>query len=270
MTLLALGIFALGLAAGGVGGLLGLGGGIFIVPGLSLLFGVPMKGAIAASSLCVIATSLGASSVYVREGVANVRLGILLQIATAAGALGGGLASVAIHPQWLSLIFAAVAIYVAYAMRFTSKASEPVSGEGPYCGDFYDQSAACQVQYQPHHLSTGMAGSVGAGFLAGLLGVGGGVIQVPIMSRLMGVPLKAAIGTSSFMMGATAATSALVYYAHGFVEASVAVPAVLGVFLGARLASTFGSRAKRHVLEIAFQIFLVLVALYMGYKAFVP
>lgn len=260
-------VLLLGLLAGGVGGLLGLGGGIFIVPALTLLFGVPMKTAIAASAVSVIATSLGASTVYVRRHVANIKLGMALQVFTAAGALLGGLIAVAIDVKWLQVIFSLVCVYVAYSMRKAPVAKTGEDVGGPYCSSYHDPAANCEVRYEPRKLSLGMIVSVVAGALSGLLGIGGGAVQVPVMTQAMGLPLKAATATSSFMIGVTAATGASVYFRHGLVDPKFTVPVVLGVFVGARIASHFAGRVKQKSMLVAFQVILVVVAGNMLWKA---
>jgi uncharacterized protein len=261
-------VFLLGLLAGGVGGLLGLGGGIFIVPALTLLFGVPMKTAIAASAVSVIATSLGASTVYVRRHVANIKLGMALQVATASGALLGGLIAVAIDVKWLQVIFSAVCIYVGYSMREVPLVETCDEVDGPYCSSYHDPAANGEVRYEPRKLSLGMIVSVAAGCLSGMLGIGGGAVQVPVMTKAMGLPLKAAMATSSFMIGVTAATGASVYFRHGLVDPAITVPVVLGVFAGARVASHYASRVQQKAMLLAFQIILVVVAANMLWKAF--
>jgi uncharacterized membrane protein YfcA len=259
-------MFAGGFAAGVFGSLLGLGGGVLIVPLLTLVFGLDLRAAVGVSLVCVIMTSSAAAGVYLERHVANLRLGMSLELFTAIGALVGASIAFLIDERVLSVLFAALLGYVAFSMvrgggaRETDgnedAASEP--GPGPVPGAALgDGSAARRVvdtrsaflasvsgpDYQVRRLGTGIVGSTGAGVVSALLGIGGGTIKVPLMNLAMGVPMRVAIATSNLMIGITAAASAVVYLVRGEIDPYVAGPTAIGVFLGA----TVGSRASHRI-----------------------
>jgi uncharacterized protein len=258
------------IAAGFVGAMLGLGGGIILVPGLTLLFHYDVKIAVAASLVSVIATSSAAATVYVSERFTNIRLGMLLEVATTSGALIGGLVAVHVPSKYLYFTFAAILIYAGTMMlrgrRESSgqpMTSAPTNGLGE---TYYDPYREKTVSYEVTKVPTGLAGSLGAGLISGLLGVGGGIIKVPLMNLAMRVPMKAAIATSNFMIGVTAATGAIVFWLNGKVDPAVAAPTVIGVLIGARLGTRVAGRAKSRYLVLAFVLFIALTAVQMVLK----
>ncbi|MGA7732878.1 MAG: sulfite exporter TauE/SafE family protein, partial [Chloroflexia bacterium] len=217
------GLAAMGLVAGLLGALLGLGGGVFVVPALTLLFGVPTSTAIGTSNVAVVATSTGGASTYIRNRLTNIRLGLLLLTSTTVAALASSLLVSVLPAQVLSGLFAAVLIYVAYTMLvggrqsmnpqssvLSPQSSNDTLGLG---GSYYDPATGKTEQYTPRRVGTGIGTSALAGVIAGLLGVGGGIVQMPVMNLLMGIPLKVATGTSNFMIGVTATSAAFVRYA---------------------------------------------------------
>ena len=238
--------------AGVLGSMLGLGGGVFIVPVLSLFFGISLKTAIAASAVAVVTNSIVGSTIHLRNRFTNLRLAMLMEIATTIGALGGGFIAVLISPNALRAVFGLVLLYVCYAMLRRSTGHGVVQAAGPdplqVGASYHDPASGNDVHYVPHNLSLGLPISAIAGVLSGLLGIGGGVVKVPIMNTIMGVPVKAAAGTSTFMVGITVAASAWVYYSHGYIDPQVTVPAVLGVIVGAQTGASLARRAKSEVL----------------------
>jgi uncharacterized membrane protein YfcA len=234
--------------AGVLGSMLGLGGGVFIVPILSIFFGTELKTAIAASAVAVVANSVVGSTVHLRNRFTNLRLAVLMEIATTAGALGGGFIAVLISPNALRAVFGLVLLYVSYAMLRRSTVHETaasVRSDPLRAGaTFHDPASGCDIAYVPKNLAYGLPVSSIAGVLSGLLGIGGGVVKVPIMNTIMGVPVKAAAGTSTFMVGITVSASAFVYYSHGYIDPRVTVPALLGVIVGARTGATLARRVR--------------------------
>lgn len=257
----------LAVAAGFVGALLGLGGGIVLVPGLTLLFGYPIKVAIAASLISVIATSSSAATVYVRERFTNIRLGMLLEITTTAGALVGGILAVYIGRRYLYFIFAAMLLYSGFSMlrdrRSPLGPSESDAPEPNLNGSFVDPATGKTVSYVVSKVPVGLIGGWIAGIISGLLGVGGGIIKVPLMNLVMHVPMKAAIATSNFMIGVTAAAGALVYWANGLIDPAVAAPSAIGVLIGARLGTKVAGIARARALTIIFVVFIIVTAVQM-------
>lgn len=272
-----------GFGAGVFGSLLGLGGGILIVPLLTVGFGLPFREAVGISLVCVIVTSSAAAGVYLERHTANLRLGMLLEVFTATGALLGGLVAFLLPERVLAGLFAALLAYTAFSMLRRSRApaasaSLPVADEGPGAarGSAPDagpprRTLADTVSgpgYRPRRLGVGAGGSLGAGVISALLGVGGGIVKVPLMHLAMGVPLKVATATSNLMIGVTAAASAVVYLLRGGVDPYVAGPTAVGVFAGAMLGSRLAARIDVRILRLLFVGVLVLTAVQMAWRAF--
>jgi len=260
-------IFFVGLIVGGLGSMLGIGGGVLLIPLLTGLFHIPIKTAIGASIVSVIATSSAAGTVYVGRGLAHTRLSMVLEIATTTGALAGGITAVLISPHLLEVAFAVLLIYVAYSLRGLSIHERSNSPTGLLDTNYIDPFTGKTVTYGVHNLPQGMGASFLAGNISGLLGIGCGIIKVPIMNLVMGVPLRAAIATSNFMIGITAATSALIYYQHGYLDPRIAIPTSLGVLIGAQMGTRVGGKLKSQRLKQVFQILLLVFAIQMIYQA---
>lgn len=246
--------------------MVGLGGGVFLVPVLALFLRIPIHQAIAASLMAVVATSTTAAIAYLRDDLTNVRLGMTLETMTVAGALGGGLVGAVLSREVLSAVFGAVMVAVsAYLLvRRTGEAAvEAGQDPGVLGASYQDKSLGKTVTYRVRRLPAGMAASLVAGLVSGLLGVGGGFLKVPVMVLAMRVPVRAAICTSSFMIGVTACTSALVYVARGLVDPVVTAPVVLGVVVGAYIGSRLAQRVKSSVLTVMLAAVLFALAIQM-------
>lgn len=258
-------------AAGVLGALLGLGGGIVLVPALILLLNVPEKAAVATSLLGVIATSVTASTSHLRYRYANISLGMWLTSGTVVGALLGSVIFHMMNPRWIALIFALMQGYVAWTLSRPRR--ERLSDEAntatvnAYSGRFVDFATGRTVEYTPVRMGIGWATSVLAGVLSALLGVGGGFINVPVMNLLMDVPLKAAAATSSFIIGITGSVSAAIYLLHGYVDPALAAPSVLGVMAGAHLGAALSRRLHSRVLRYMLIVLLVISAVRMAWRA---
>lgn len=267
-------VFLIALGSGIIGALLGIGGGVILVPLLVLFLDIPIKTAVATSLVGVVATSLSASSIYIRQGLTNIRLAMLLEPATTFGAVLGSLTAVWLREDVLALLFSAVAFYTAGAMftRQPEKIHSPPSCKDPeedrlnLSSSFIDGSTNETVRYQPVHLVAGFGISVFAGGLSGLLGIGGGLVKVPTMRIIMGLPLKAATSTSSFMVGITATAGAFVYLLRGYVRYDLAALAVFGIFFGARAGAQIACRIRARHLNLVFVIFMFAVAVQMLLK----
>lgn len=247
--------------------MVGLGGGVFIVPALSLFLRVPIHQAIAASLMAVVATSTTAAVAFLRDDLTNVRLGMTLETMTVTGALGGGLVGAVLSREALSAVFgsvmAGVSVYLLVRQRTGGAAIEAVQEPGLLGARYHDKSLGKTVTYRVRRLPAGMAASLLAGMVSGLLGVGGGFLKVPVMVLAMRVPVRAAVSTSSFMIGVTACTSALVYAARGLVDPVTTVPVVLGVVVGAYLGSRLAQRVKSSVLTVMLAVVLFALAIQM-------
>jgi len=241
-------LFATGVGAGALGALIGVGGGIVLVPVLSLAFGVPLQHAVAVSLACVIASSTGAAAAYVRDHRIDVRLGMQLELFTVAGAIAGAFVAPLLPKAAIEILFGLMVIPVVRSLLRPAPAEEVARVEG---------------RGGARNLPLGCAASFGAGTLSAVLGIGGGPIKVPVMTLILGVPFKVATATSNFMIGVTAAASVFVYLSRGLLDLGIAVPTVLGVIAGA----TFGARLMPHVptrlLKKVFAVVLGLVGAQM-------
>lgn len=265
-----------GVVAGGFGSMLGIGGGIFLVPLLVLGFHYPAQVAVAASLAAVVGTSSTGSSVYVARGLANMRLGMTLELATTTGAVAGGLTAAVVSEDAVLWVFAVVAAVIAVVMlRRGPRAGVPrrragrVGGEdvGRLGGYTTDEASGERSGYGVHRLPFGLGASFVAGNVSGLLGVGGGFLKVPVMSIAMGVPLRVAAATSNMMIGVTAAASLVIYLERGFLQPLIAAPVALGVTLGAVVGARLSGRVRSTVLARVFGIVLLVVALQMALAA---
>ena len=258
-----------GAVAGVFGSLLGLGGGVLIVPLLTLGFGLPLREAVGVSLVCVIMTSSAAAGVYLERHVANLRLGMTLELFTALGALIGGSVAFLLDERVISLLFAGLLGYVAFTMaraRGSSRlqetaATEPPTGIDPPPATILDRLSG--DGYRVRNLGRGVVGATGAGIASALLGIGGGIIKVPLMHLSMGVPLRVATATSNLMIGITAAASTVIYVIHGGIDPYVAGPTAIGVFLGATAGSRLSHRVNVDLLRIVLVVVLAYTAVQM-------
>jgi uncharacterized protein len=257
---------ASGVAAGLFGAMLGLGGGVLIVPILTLGFGLPLTTAVGISLISVIATSTGAAAINVRAGRADVRLGITLGAGTVIGALVGAVVAGVLPDRVIAGIFAALLAYTAITMlrrlRRTTSDSEPAEVVDPAAPD-----GPAAPAYRSRRLPAALGGSFVAGNLSGLLGVGGGIVTVPIVHVVMGAPMHVAVATSNFMIGITAAAGAYAYLFRGDVDPRLAGPVVLGVAFGAAIGAALAPRVQATWLVVTFVIVVAYVAVQMGLRA---
>jgi uncharacterized membrane protein YfcA len=242
-----------------------------VVPALTLLMGVSIQKAIAASIVSVIATSSGAAASYVSERIANMRLGMVLEIATVVGALTGAFLADWVSGRALFLTFAAVLAYTVWSMirpkaGAVEPAEDPLADRLMLHGSYYDRSLGRQVDYRVSRTKLGLAVSYLAGVSSGLLGIGGGVLKVPVMNLAMGMPIKACTATSNFMIGVTAASSAAVYLMRGEVLPFVAAPVAVGVLLGARTGARLMAGMKNSSVRYIFVAVLTVSAVQMLLK----
>ena len=269
MTPLAFVLWALlaSLAAGLIGSLLGLGGGIIIIPTLTLWLHIDIRYAIGASIVSVIATSSGAAATYVRERLANLRVAMVLELATTTGALSGAFLAGRIPTRWLYLIFGAVMAYSSVMMFRKLSGGPPRSSRpAPWAdrlrlhGSYYDEALGREVAYRVVSTRIGLGLMYVAGIVSGLLGIGSGVLKVPAMDLAMGLPVKVSTATSNFMIGVTAAASAGIYFTRGDIDPFVAAPVATGVLLGAAVGSRWLGRLRGSTVRAVFVVVLLWVA----------
>lgn len=264
---LALIIFAAGALAGSLGALLGIGGGIFLVPFLNLGLNLPLQAAAAISLTTVIATSSSVSARRAGKQLINVRLGMVLEVATAAGSLLGGLTAQMLPQSALQMMFGVMSAIVAVIMLSRlgrrNVILDPTVDPGVLGGRFHENESGGTVTYRMKRLPVALVASFLAGNVSSLLGVGGGVIKVPVLNAWCGIPMRAAAATSAFMIGVTATAGAVIYYGHGQLVPELAAAAVLGVQLGSWGGLRFGARASAKWLKILMAGVLVVVSVLM-------
>jgi uncharacterized membrane protein YfcA len=265
-------LLAVGLAAGFLGALTGLGGGVIVTPALTLLLGIDMRYAIGASLLSAIATSSGAASAYVREGYSNVRIGMFLEVATTFGALTGAYLALHIPTSALAVIFGLVLLQSAWlaarepAHSGGASTSDPLAVRlrlnGQYPSAQYP-TAQGMLAYHVQRVKLGFALMFGAGAISGLLGIGSGSLKVIAMDRAMRIPFKVSTTTSNFMIGVTAAAGAGVYLKRGYLDPGLAMPVILGVLAGSLGGARVLAGASTKVLRLVFAGVVGLMAVEM-------
>lgn len=264
--LVAIGSFGAGL----LGAVTGLGGGIVVVPMLTLLFHVDIRYAIGASLVSVIATSSGAAAAYVREGYTNVRIGIFLEVATTVGALVGAALAHVVPTSALAVLFGLVLLYSAYRSLLGHEEQGDVPPTDPWAdrlrlhGDYPVEGE--MTPYLVHRVPAGFSLMFVAGTLSALLGIGSGVVKVLAMDRTMRLPFKVSTTTSNFMIGVTAAASAGIYLHRGYIEPTIAFPVMLGVLAGALLGARLLAGADVVWLRRIFTVVVCVLAVEMLYK----
>ena len=264
---LALIIFAAGTIAGALGAVLGLGGGVFLVPFFNLVLGFPFSAAAAISLTTVIATSSTVSAARAGKQLINMKLGMLLEVATAAGSFLGGVTAQFVSQSALQRLFGFVAVIVALIMlsrlRRRNVILDPAADPGVLGGRYYEDESGGMVTYRVKRLPLAVVASFVAGNVSSLLGIGGGIIKVPVLNAWCGIPLRAAGATSAFMIGVTATAGATIYYGHGQLEPALAAAAVLGVQLGSWGGMRFGAAASAKWLKILMAAVLFIVSAMM-------
>lgn len=256
------GLLVLGCGSGILGALFGIGGGIIFVPVLTLVFGVDPIHAVAISLVGIIAGSVGASSVYISKGQSNVRLGLLLEITTATGAIIGAVVAAYLDEWILMVIFSVIVIYSGIRMILNpEKTIEPVEGEDtPLTFEYRDDDGATK-RYQVQHPAGGMAMCTVAGMISSMTGVGGGAVKVPLMNIYMHVPIKVASPTSNYMIGITAFSGAITYLLAGQVQLDYAAGVAIGAFVGSLIGTAITSRISTRHLRKYFSVVLFVMAI---------
>lgn len=256
--------------AGFLGALTGLGGGVVLVPMLSLLLGVDIRYAVGASLVSVIATSSGAAAAYVKEGISNIRIGMFLEIATTLGALAGATLATRVSTGIISIVFGLVLIASAFlswksrATQETESAPDPLATKLQLNGSFPEGNSVRTYNVQRVPLGWGLM--FGAGTLSGLLGIGSGAMKVLAMDQAMKIPFKVSTTTSNFMIGVTAAASAGIYLSRGYIDPGLSMPVMLGVLAGSLLGTRVLVQTHPKHLRRVFSLVIVALGLEMLYK----
>ncbi len=264
-------------AAGVLGSLIGLGGGVVIVPVLTLLYGVDIRLAIGASIVSVIATSSGAAAAYVRERMTNLRVGMFLEIATTTGAVSGAYLTTLLPTRFLFAFFGLVLAYSSFTTFKRRHVAQPlaVSSDGianyfDLHGSYYDPAEDQEIAYKVTGTKLGLFLMYVAGLVSALLGIGSGALKVPAMDGAMHLPMKVSSSTSNFMIGVTAAASAAVYFARGQIDPIIAAPVAIGVLAGATVGARVLGRVASKTVRLVFVVVLVIISLEMLQKGLLP
>jgi hypothetical protein len=267
-------LFAGSLLAGLLGALTGLGGGVVLVPLLTLAFHVDIRYAIGASLISVIATSSGAAAAYVREGFSSIRIGMFLEVATTVGAIFGAFLASRVPTHALAVIFGVVLLYSAWlswqqrrCMEVEDSTPNPWSDRLRMSGSYPDGRGG-QCDYTVDRIPAGFATMFGAGTLSGLLGIGSGAVKVLAMDRIMRIPFKVSTTTSNFMIGVTAAASAGIYLQRGYIDPGLAFPVMLGVLAGSLLGARYLAKARVSVLRSIFTLVILALGIEMIVNGF--
>jgi uncharacterized membrane protein YfcA len=272
-----LSIFLMSILAGLIGAVFGLGGGILIIPFLTLVEGVPVPYAIGASIVSVVATSSASAATYVQDRLTNLRLGMFLEVGTVLGAITGAFVAGFLAPSILFVLFGLMLIY-ASAIMIAGRRIDFPSGVVPdktaqrlrLGSEYFDPATGATSRYEVTNTLRTLGISGIAGVVSGLLGVGGGIISVPTMNLLSKVPVKVASATSNFMIGVTAAASSTVYFVRGDIQPLLVAPLMIGVVIGAALGTRLLRRTPPLKVKLLFAILLVTISVLMILKGFFP
>jgi uncharacterized protein len=263
-------LLATSVAAGTIGAVLGLGGGILLVPILTLYYGVDLHYAMGASIVSVIATSSGAAASYLKTGLSNVRIGFFLVMATIAGALTGAVLAGIVPVRWLEMILGLALGYSAFATLQQINVELPSDVPDDWLaarfnleGSYYDRLLDREVKYRATRVKLGFAAMYGAGLLSGLLGIGSGAFKVLAMDYFMRLPMKVSTATSNFMIGMTATASAGIYLSRGDIHTLIVAPVAIGVLLGAYLGTALIAKMRNTTVRKVFLPVLIYLALSM-------
>ncbi|MDH6353994.1 putative membrane protein YfcA [Dysgonomonas sp. PH5-45] len=264
-------LFGGAIFAGFLGALTGLGGGVVVIPLLTLGFGVDMRYAIGAALVTSIASSSGAAAAYIKEGITNVRIGMFLEIATTTGAVIGAFVAMYLDKKYIALIFGCVLIFSAIRSVRKNNDNCDYSLPGDKLGEKLKLNGSYPtkegiVKYNVHNVAGGYSLMTLAGVLSGLLGIGSGALKVLAMDTAMKIPFKVSTTTSNFMVGVTAAASAVIYLQRGYIDPGLAFPIVVGVLLGAFIGSKILPKANVRNLRLLFSVVIFFLALSMMYN----
>ena len=264
-------------AAGVLGSLVGLGGGVVIVPVLTIFYGVNIRLAIGASIVSVIATSSGAAAAYVRERMTNLRAGMFLEVATTTGALSGAYLATLLPERFLFAFFGVVLAYssvITYRKRHEDQllavSNDRIANYFNLHGSYYDEAEGREITYKVSGTKLGLVLMYIAGLVSALLGIGSGALKVPAMDAAMHLPMKVSTATSNFMIGVTAAASAGVYFIRGQIDPIIAAPVAAGVLLGATFGARVLGRITSRTIRLLFVGVLVVISLEMLQKGLFP
>ena len=270
-------IVVISIFAGTLGAILGLGGGIIVIPALTLFLGIDIRYAIGASIVSVIATSSGAAARYIRDHMTNIRLAIFLEVATTTGALCGAVLSSFIQSRYLFILFSLLLLHSAFMMwrRGQEEKKDVKKGDNkghPWAhhlklnSHYPDFHLGKDVEYLVESVPLGFMYMFGAGIISGLLGIGSGVLKVLAMDSAMKLPIKVSSATSNFMIGVTAAASAGAYYMKGEILPEIAAPVAIGVLIGSFIGAHLMAKMHNDLIRKIFVVVLIIISIQMGIR----
>ncbi len=264
-----LAVFGISLGAGFVGALVGMGGGVVVIPALTMLFGIDIRYAAGASLVSVIATSSGAAVAYVRERMTNIRVAMFLELGTTLGAVSGAYLAGVLRGHWLFVIFGLVLLWAAWS-NLTRRHAHAGAIPADRLADrlrlhaaYYDEALGREVAYRVTRTRLGLILMYVAGLVSGLLGIGSGTLKVTAMDGAMRLPIKVSSATSNLMIGVTAAASAGVYFVRGDIDPFIAAPVALGVLIGSTVGARALSRADSRLIRWVLSCMLVAIGVEM-------
>ncbi|AHI06098.1 putative permease [Bdellovibrio bacteriovorus W] len=260
------------IGAGFLGALLGLGGGIIIVPVLTLFYGVDIRYAIAASLISIVATSSGAAASYLKDHLTNLRLAVFLEVGTVSGAIVGFLLSGLVNARFLFLLFGGFLLFSTISMLRTREehlatTAHPWADRLNLNGSYPGPSGK-EIEYKVQNVPLGLFAMFGAGVLSALLGIGSGIFKVLAMDGAMKLPIKVSSATSNFMIGVTAAASAGAYFLRGDIKPLIAAPVAVGIIIGSMTGAKVMVRMPAKYIRYVFVVVLTIVSIQMFWKAF--
>ncbi|MBM3712234.1 MAG: sulfite exporter TauE/SafE family protein [Actinobacteria bacterium] len=281
-------LFLMGISAGLIGAVIGIGGGIIIVPFLTLALKVPIYIAIGTSIISVLVTSLAASRLFLKKNITNIALGLTLEIPTAAGGIIGSVAVAYLKNKVLFIIFGCFTVSIGIftylkntylknknlqvntvATKKTNINDLPkISKSSIFDSEYYDEASGKSYKYKVKNVIYGSIASLFAGLSSGLLGIGGGVIKVPAMNILMNIPIKVATATSNYMIGITAVVSAIIYFYNGYINLYITIPVAAGVLLRATAGSFTAGKLKSRYIVVIILIIFIAIGVLMFLRAF--
>lgn len=267
-----------GFIASFFGAMLGIGGGVLIVPVLTLILNIPVHVAISSSLITIIANASTASIIYLLNHMTNIRIGLLITAVTIPGAIAGSLLADRMSSELIIILFSLILIIVAVLMLFPGKlplnivypvtsTSKNIKGEDRWQGTYFDRNINKYIPYKMKKIPLGSGFSFFGGIISTMFGIGGGVIYVPLMHLVLGIPIKAAIATSTLIIAITTASGAIINYYNGYVQPALVVPLIIGAIIGSRWGSITSLKVKPKVLQIIFFIIMLLISATMFLKA---
>jgi uncharacterized protein len=269
---------SIGLFAGLVGSMVGIGGGVLIVPLLSIALKIPIKLAIGTSIVAVLGTSISASRQFFRKNITNVPLGLTLEIPTTIGSIVGSLTIAYLENKVVFIIFGIFTISSGIFTYLKNQISTSKTGNendkankkfhSSYDSEYFEESTGEKIKYGVKNIHYGSIASIFAGLFSGLLGVGGGIIKVPAMNIFMGVPIKVAAATSNYMIGITAVVSSIIYFYNGYINPVITIPVVIGVLAGGTIGSLITGKLKSKNIVLFLLIIFLIIGIVMMLRAF--